>query len=136
MLRAPIWSMSAYSAPRGAPSSAGPSVPPGKPVSRRAVARYSRPFLPSPWNEYGDDRGLNAPPRSPVRPASRTWRAAVPPRSPAPPGKGHRPELFLGLDGAWSRDDDDARPAERHAGRDRDDRVLSLPLPRDLLVRL
>ena len=42
-----------------------------------ASASSSRPRLPSPWNEYGELRGLNAPPRSAVAPASRTARAAA-----------------------------------------------------------
>ena len=33
--------------------------------------------MPSPWNEYGELRGLNAPPRSAVAPAARTARAAA-----------------------------------------------------------
>ncbi len=34
--------------------------------------------MPSPWKEYGELRGLNAPPRSAVAPAARTrWAAAT-----------------------------------------------------------
>ena len=47
----------------------------GRPVSSRASARISRPFAPRPWNAYGDERGLNAPPRSTVAPAAATARA-------------------------------------------------------------
>ncbi len=53
------------------------SVTIASPVSARASARSSSPRLPSPWNEYGELRGLNAPPRSTAAPASRTARAAV-----------------------------------------------------------
>src|SRR6188472_1046599 len=51
------------------------SVTIGSPVSSRASTRISRPFEPRPWNAYGDERGLNAPPRSTVAPAAATARA-------------------------------------------------------------
>src|SRR5512143_2149585 len=51
------------------------SVTIGRPVSSRAFASHSSPCSPSPWKLYGEDRGLNAPPRSTVAPASRTRRA-------------------------------------------------------------
>ena len=50
------------------------------PVSSRASTRISSPFEPSPWNAYGDERGLNAPPRSIVTPAA----APAPSRASAP----------------------------------------------------
>jgi hypothetical protein len=37
----------------------------------------SRPFSPSPWNAYGDVRGLYAPPRRIVAPASLAIRQAA-----------------------------------------------------------
>ena len=36
----------------------------GSPTIDRCSARYFKPSTPSPWKEYGDVRGLNAPPRS------------------------------------------------------------------------
>ena len=64
----------------------------GSPVSRRASASSSSPRLPSPWNEYGELRGLNAPPRSAVAPAARTALR-------------RRDDLLLRLDGARAGDD-------------------------------
>ena len=40
----------------------------GRPVSSRASTRISSASSPSPWNAYGEVRGLNAPPRSIVTP--------------------------------------------------------------------
>ena len=42
----------------------------GSPVSRRHSARISSPRSPSPWNEYGDVRGLYTSPRRIVAPAA------------------------------------------------------------------
>src|SRR5665647_2933323 len=67
---------SATSATRCAPSASSASVTIGSPVSRRARASSSSPFLPRPWKEYGELRGLNAPPRNALAPASRTCCAA------------------------------------------------------------
>ena len=41
------------------------------------LGEESSASAPSPWNAYGDVRGLNAPPRSIVAPASRTTAAVV-----------------------------------------------------------
>ena len=75
MLRAPIWMTSAISATSATSRGSRSSVTIGSPVSSRASARISRPFEPRPWNAYGDERGLNAPPRSTVAPAAATARA-------------------------------------------------------------
>src|SRR5438477_2216806 len=69
---APICKMSAYSATISACASDNNSVIIARPVSRRALARSLSPFSPSPWNSYGEVRGLNAPPRKTVAPASLT----------------------------------------------------------------
>src|SRR6478752_3094331 len=45
--------------------------------ARDASCRIRRPSSPSPWNEYGELRGLNAPPRSTFAPARRTAVAAA-----------------------------------------------------------
>ena len=44
----------------------------GRPVSSRAARKISSPSVPSPWNEKGEVRGLNAPPRSIDAPAAAT----------------------------------------------------------------
>ena len=44
----------------------------GSPVCSRAWQSMSSPSYANPWKEYGDVRGLNAPPRSTVAPASFT----------------------------------------------------------------
>jgi hypothetical protein len=72
MLRAPICTTSAYSATACAPSSSSASVTIARPVASRALASSSSPARPSPWNAYGDDRGLYAPPRSATAPAALT----------------------------------------------------------------
>ena len=51
------------------------SVTTGSPVSRLASARYLSPSSSSPWNEYGDVRGLNAPPLKIRAPAALTFAA-------------------------------------------------------------
>src|SRR2546427_664175 len=51
------------------------SVTTGSPVSRLASARYLSPSSSSPWNEYGDVRGLNAPPLKTRAPAALTFAA-------------------------------------------------------------
>ena len=76
MLRAPIWITSAASTTASTSRASISSVTIGRPVSSRASLRMSSPSWPSPWNAYGEERGLNAPPRSIVAPASRTARAA------------------------------------------------------------
>ena len=77
MLRAPIWTTSAYSAIASACWVSRNSVTTGSPVSARASARISSASRPSPLNANGDVRGLNAPPRSIEAPASRTVRATL-----------------------------------------------------------
>src|SRR6267143_991553 len=76
MLRAPSCTMSDISATQPRPVSSIASVQIRSPVSSRALASSRRPGLPSPWNEYGELRGFQAPPRSTTAPASFTWRAA------------------------------------------------------------
>ncbi len=71
-LRAPIWKTSVYWPTRGTASGDMTSVMIGRPVASRASANMARPSSPRPWNEYGEVRGLNAPPRSRSAPASRT----------------------------------------------------------------
>ena len=95
----------------------------GEPGLARARASNSRPRSPRPWNEYGEVRGLNAPPRSAVAPAARTARAAVTICSSLSTEQG--PAMIT-----------TSSPADRHAGRDGDEGVFGPPLPRDLLVRL
>src|SRR2546422_6656424 len=51
------------------------SVTTGSPVSRLASARYLSPSSSSPWKEYGDVRGLKAPPRKTRAPAALTFAA-------------------------------------------------------------
>src|SRR5438094_10342105 len=51
------------------------SVTTGRPVSRLASARYLSPSSSSPWKEYGDVRGLKAPPRKTEAPAALTFAA-------------------------------------------------------------
>ena len=71
MLRVPIWSMSACSATTSTSAASMTSVTTGSPVSARTSARIRSPATPSPWNAYGEVRGLYAPPRSSVAPARR-----------------------------------------------------------------
>ena len=86
----------------------------GRPVSSRASARISSPFGPSPWNAYGDVRGLNAPPR-------RTGRAR----------RGDGPcrleRLLARLDGARPRDEPEEAVADAAAPDLDDGRVGSEP---------
>ena len=124
MLRAPIWMQSAYFGDEMRALFVERFGDDRQARSRaRASASSSSPFLPSPWKEYGELRGLNAPPRSAVAPASRTACAAATICSSDSTEQG--PAMI-----------DDVRAAERHARRDRDDRVLLLPFARHLLVRL
>ena len=75
MLRAPIWITSATSTTASTWRGSISSVTSGRPVSSRASTRISSASSPSPWNAYGDVRGLNAPPRSIVTPSAATQRA-------------------------------------------------------------
>ena len=75
-LRVPTCSMSAYDATSSTSCASTTSVTIGRPVSSRTSARICRPCSPSPWNAYGEDRGLNAPPRSRVAPAAAAICAA------------------------------------------------------------
>ena len=75
MLRAPTCSTSAYRATSSTCSGAITSVTTASPVASRASASSSRPFSFRPWKLYGLVRGLNAPPRRPVAPASLTMWA-------------------------------------------------------------
>jgi len=77
MLRAPIWRTSAYSATSSTCRVSMTSVTTGSPVARRVSARSSSPSRPIPWNAYGEERGLKAPPRSRRAPAARTRSAVV-----------------------------------------------------------
>ena len=58
MFRAPTWRMSEYSATSSALSVSSTSVTTGRPVRLRASARYFKPCSLSPWNAYGEVRGL------------------------------------------------------------------------------
>src|SRR5881409_1747130 len=82
MFRAPICRQSATRATASTSPGESTSVQMARPVSARASARISRPSSPSPRNAYGEERGLNAPPRRTVAPAARSghdgeWRAAA-----------------------------------------------------------
>src|SRR4051794_22169130 len=77
MLRAPIWITSAASSTASTWRGSISSVTTGSPVSSRASRRIVSASSPSPWNVYGDVRGLKAPPRSIVAPASFTARAVA-----------------------------------------------------------
>ena len=70
MFRAPIWITSAASSTASTCRGSISSVTTGSPVSSRASRRIASASSPSPWNVYGEVRGLNAPPRSHVAPAS------------------------------------------------------------------
>ena len=72
MLRAPTWITSAISTTASTSRGSINSVTSGSPVSSRASARMCSASTPSPWKAYGDVRGLNAPPRRAVAPASLT----------------------------------------------------------------
>src|SRR5438094_793364 len=63
-----------------------------------SAARRSsfRPSSPSPWNAYGDVRGLYAPPRSTVAPASATARAIV--NTCSSPSTEHGPAMIASCD--------------------------------------
>ena len=70
MLRAPIWITSAISTTASTSRGSISSVTSGSPVSSRASARIVSASTPSPWNAYGEVRGLKAPPRSIVTPSA------------------------------------------------------------------
>ena len=53
------------------------SVTTGSPVARARLGQQGAPSMPSPWNEYGEVRGLNAPPRSTRRPPRARLRAVL-----------------------------------------------------------
>ena len=72
MLRVPICSTSANSATMSTCAGSITSVMMGRPVRSRASASRRSPSRPSPWKAYGEVRGLNAPPRRSVAPASAT----------------------------------------------------------------
>src|SRR6185436_5531845 len=77
MLRAPIWTTSAWAWTASACWLSRSSVTTGSPVSARASARITSASRPRPLNANGDVRGLNAPPRSIDAPAARTVRATL-----------------------------------------------------------
>ena len=54
-----------------------PRSPPAARSRARTSARMRSPATPSPWNAYGEVRGLYAPPRSSVAPARRACSAAA-----------------------------------------------------------
>ena len=75
MLRAPIWNTSAYSATTSTWDSVITSVTTRKSWRSAAARIIFRPSSPSPWNEYGLDRGLKAPPRRMRAPLAATAAA-------------------------------------------------------------
>ncbi len=77
MLRVPTCSMSAYRQTTSTSVWSTTSVTTGIPVWARTSARIRSPARPSPWNAYGDVRGLYAPPRSSVAPAALAISAAA-----------------------------------------------------------
>src|SRR5918994_3323565 len=77
MLRAPSWMTSATSTTGSRSRASISSVTIGSPVSALASASRRRPSCPSPWKEYGEERGLYAPPRKRLAPPAATARAAV-----------------------------------------------------------
>ena len=78
MFLAPIW-MTSTSLKSSMSLKSISSVTIGSPVSRFAVRSMSMPGLPSPWNAYGEVRGLKAPPRSIVAPDALTAFATASP---------------------------------------------------------
>ena len=76
MFLVPTCSMSACSATAGTSRASTTSVTNGSPVASRTSMRISRPRIPSPWNAYGEVRGLNAPPRMIAAPAALAISAA------------------------------------------------------------
>ena len=77
MLRAPTWKTSATSATASMSRTSISSVTIGRPVCALASSSSRSPSWPRPWNEYGDVRGLYAPPRYIAAPADATACAAV-----------------------------------------------------------
>ena len=75
MFRAPIWITSAVSTTSSTWRGSISSVTTGRPVSSRASRRIASASPPRPWNEYGEVRGLKAPPRNQVAPAA--WTTAA-----------------------------------------------------------
>ena len=69
MLRAPTWITSTASAIASAWAGSVSSLTTGRPVCSRASRRISSAGVPRPWNENGEVRGLNAPPRNIEAPA-------------------------------------------------------------------
>src|SRR5215831_4546223 len=67
--------MSACSATTSTSATSVTSVTTGRPTSSRTSASIARPAWPSPWNAYGEVRGLYAPPRNSVAPAFLAIRA-------------------------------------------------------------
>ena len=122
MLRAPIWITSAVSTTGSTSRGSISSVTSGRPVASRASARIRRPSRPSPWNAYGDVRGLNAPPRSIVQPASAT------------DARGDQ-RLLAVLDRARPGDEAEVAVADARAAH-LDHRRVGRDLARDELVRL
>ena len=76
MFLAPTW-ITSTSSKSGKSMIFMSSVTIGRPVSRRATFRYSKPVAFSPAKSYGDVRGLNAPPRMSCAPAALTAFATV-----------------------------------------------------------
>src|SRR4051795_12134643 len=75
MLRAPIWTTSAWAWTASACWLSSSSVTTGRPVSARASERISSASRPRPLNANGLVRGLKAPPRSMEAPACLKDRA-------------------------------------------------------------
>ena len=121
-LRVPTWSMSAASATTATSDGVSTSVTTGSPVSSRARRRCSRPSAPSPRKEYGELRGLYAPPRSRLAPAAATLVAVS--TSCASLSTAQGPAATR------QRAVADAHPADLHHG------AFGVPLQADHLVRL
>ena len=115
--------MSATSTTWSSPSASIASVTMSRPVSSRARASSSSPARPSPWNEYGELRGLKAPARRTVAPGLAH-------------GAGGREDLALALDRAGARHHHDLVAADGEPAGQPDDGGLRLPLAGHLLVRL
>ena len=94
MLRAPIWSMSAYSATMLDLVGSITSVTTGSPVASRARPESQTLVRRVPGTQYGEVRGLNAPPRSMSAPAALTARAAS--SSSSRPSTTHGPAIRTG----------------------------------------
>ena len=77
MFLAPIWITSAYSATSSSASWSMASVTIRSPNRSRTSAMIFSASSPSPWNAYGEVRGLYAPPRKNCAPAAATCSAIV-----------------------------------------------------------